>query len=88
MMGTGCPVYVQWVQGVRCFCSVYRVASVFEPGDGKSGIFERSFLGVLGLLALTELKVQMMFKLVCLNLHNMKYQKAFNHQETTKNKND
>ena len=43
-----------------------------EPGDGKSGIFERSFLGVLGLLALTELKVQMMFKLVCLNLHNMK----------------
>ena len=69
-------------------CSGYRVSGVFEPGDGKSGIFERSFLGFLGLLALTELKVQMMFKLVCLNLHNMKYQKAFNHQETTKNKND
>ena len=57
-------------------CSGYRVSGVFEPGDGKSGIFERSFLGVLGLLALTELKVQMMFKLVCLNLHNMKYQKS------------
>ena len=37
-------------------CSGYRVSAVFEPGDGKSGIFERSFLGVLGLLPLTELK--------------------------------
>ena len=73
MMGTGCPVY----------CSGYRVSSVFEPRDGKPGIFERSFLGVFGLLAMNRVKSSNDVQVGLSN--NVKYQIALNHQETTKN---